>query len=555
MPIDSPSSSRPILIGIVVVAALYFGRAIFIPLALALLLCVALIPVVRRLERWGAPRVVAVLTVVLAVLGFMAGFGILLVDQALALASDLPRYEANLRAKVQSLSDGSGTISRAAETIHRVMGENGLPSAATPAAPAAPTSGPLDTLLVAFETLADPLATVLILILFASYVLLSRDDLRDRFIRLAGGRDLNRATFALAETGERVSRYLLTQLALNAIFGVLMGAGLWAIGVPSAALWGLLSFVLRFVPYVGAPVALLFPLTVSLAAEEGWTLPILVLALFVAVEILTTNVLEVMMQGHATGLSPLALLVSSALWTVVWGPLGLVIGPPVTTCLLIAGRHVPQWGGLVVLLGREPALEPRDRFYQRLLAEDAWAAEQEIDLQIAASGADSLHDDLFRPAVEQLRQDWRRGAVDHTELDRIATRLRQFMTEVADPPPEEQAQIVIAGAGGPLDALLAESLAIRLQEGGVAARVVKVPESGSPLTGPSLRAGILVSEQYPSARRIRRAAAVLKAALGRQLPVGILCSLPVEGETMLLRSSDDARTFAREHAATLVKAA
>jgi predicted PurR-regulated permease PerM len=495
-------SATAVLIFTVVVLALHFGRAIFIPLALALVLSVALIPLASRLQRVGLPRVPSVLIVVAIALALIVGFLLLLAGQALTLAGSLPDYEATLRARLQAISDGSNVLDRAVRTVQRLADELGPPSSALsqPVVLQQPP-GALGTLLALAGYIIGPVASLAIGLLFMTYLMLSREDVRDRFMRLAGARDLSRATQALADATDRIGRYLLMQVLVNAIYGGGMAAGLLAIGVPSALLWGLIGFVLRFVPYLGAPLSLVFPLLLAFATSDSFTSPLLVLLLFAVVDGICTYVLEPAIYGHSTGISPLALLVSSALWTVVWGPIGLLLAPPITACLVTIGRHVPQFEFLAVVFGDSQPLSPALRFYHRLLADDRAAAEAVADETLEEKGVAGVVHELVLPALTALRDDMARGALSRAAARRIADDLVGMLDEDLDDmaPVSAGSAIAVVAVGHPLDAPLARAAALMLTDAGLPAVVADAPG----------RAGLTVwcAGGIASATRLRRLAA------------------------------------------------
>src|SRR5277367_2212955 len=317
------ASVMPILVGIVVVAALYFGREVLVPIALAVLLSFILSPFVRLLQRWYLPRVVAVAVVGLVAFSGIFGLGTLMVSQVNGLAKDLPRYQTTLGAKIDSLrgaAAGTGTLERASEVLRDLSQEinkpkdnsgvllrdGAAPDKPIPVEVRQPDPGALQTLTALIEPLIHPLTTTGIVVIFVIFILLQHQDLRNRLVRLAGAQDLQRTTAALDDAGERLSKLFLTQLGLNAGFGIIIGVGLWLIGVPSAALWGLLAMILRFVPYIGPVISAIFPLVLAAAVGPGWTMVLWTAALFLIVEPIAGQVVEPLVYGHSAGLSPVA---------------------------------------------------------------------------------------------------------------------------------------------------------------------------------------------------------------------------------------------------------
>ena len=502
-----PPSSGPdpmwLIAALMVLAALHLGRDVFIPMALALLLSVVLVPPARALQRLGLPRPLTVTLLLLLALSAIGATALLVVSQVLALASDLPSWETNLRAKLRALSEGSGVLDRAAGTLRRLAEELGG-GGTTFAAPVtvttnAPGGGTLETLLEMARFVAPPVASLAVALLLMAYLLMQREDVRDRFLRLAGMQDLHRTTRAMADATERVGRYLLMQMLLNAVFGLGMGLGLALIGVPNAPLWGVLAFVLRFVPFLGAWIAMTLPLIVAFATGQGWTEPLLVLLLFAVVDGVVTHLLEPMIYGRTTGISPLALLVSSAVWTVLWGPIGLLLAPPITACLAILGRHVPAFGFLEILLGDGEALPTPLRFYQRYLAEDAEGALQIAEEYAEAEGAAATLRELVVPAITALAADRVAGALSAPAAGRMARDLAaltaMLVAEVAVPP--QAAAIRVVPVAGPADRALAAAVA--------AAARLRGWRTGA--EGEPVATAILCLAQPVSAPRLRRARA------------------------------------------------
>ena len=334
--LNRPQQSVPgttlttVLLAVVVVAALYFGREVLVPIALAVLLSFVLAPLVRFLQGWYVPRMVAVFGVTLLALVIVLGLAALMVAQVNQLAGELPRYETTLREKIQSLRGvmaGTGTLERASEVLQGLRkeiersentppsrmpgGEQPPPTRPIPVEVRQPDPGALQTLVALITPLIFPLTTTGVVFIFVVFILVQRQDLRNRLVRLAGAQDLQRTTAALDDAGTRLSRLFLTQLALNAAFGVVIGAGLWIIGVPSAPLWGMLAMILRFVPYVGALISAVFPVLLAAAVDPGWTMVLWTAVLFVVIEPVVGHVIEPMVYGHSAGLSPVAVIVQN----------------------------------------------------------------------------------------------------------------------------------------------------------------------------------------------------------------------------------------------------
>jgi hypothetical protein len=330
--------------------------------------------------------------------------------------------------------------------------------------------------------------------------LLQREDLRDRFIRLVGSRDLHRTTQALGDAAERVGRYLLMQLLVNAAYGIPIGIGLWLIGVPNPLLWGMLSVVLRFVPFIGPIIAAAFPLALSIAVDPGWTMLLWTAALFIVLELISGNIVEPWLYGASTGLSSIAILAAAVFWTWLWGPVGLLLSTPLTVCLVVLGRHVPQFGFLNVLLGSEPVLEPAESLYQRLLAGDPDEATERAEEYLKSHTILTYYEQVAIPALSMFEQDRARGVLtderralvaaaaltlvdnlsEHEDTnvqeDMDASEGQQSQTEHAlffeklDPASQDR-QVLCAGGRGNLDDVAAEILAQLLERRGIGTRV------------------------------------------------------------------------------------
>ncbi len=423
---------------IAVVAALYFGRDILLPLAVAVLLTFALAPVVAWLRKLHVPRVVAVISVVVAAFAAIILFGAVVAGQLSSLAQNLPQYQNNIEAKVQTIRDadvGESIFDKVSVLLERLGREieadeeTAAPGEAAterdtmrplPVRIIEPSAQPLQVLQTLVGPLIEPLATGGIIVVVVIFMLMKREDLRDRFIRLVGAGDLHRTTAAIQDAGRRVGQYLLMQLVVNVTYAIPVGIGLWLIGVPNAPLWALLALVLRFVPYIGPVIATIFPLALSLAVDPGWTMLLWTAALFVVLELVSNNVVEPWLYGSRTGLSALAIIVSAIFWTWLWGPLGLLLSTPLTVCLVVLGRHVPQFEFLDVLLGNEPVLEPHQQLYQRLLAGDPDEATDRAEAYLEDQPLASFYATVAIPALALGESDRSRGVLTDERRRRVA---------------------------------------------------------------------------------------------------------------------------------------
>lgn len=430
-----PSPILPLITAAVIIAALYFGKDLLIPFALALLLSFLLAAPVSWLERLRLGRTASVL-IVLALACSTAG-ALLWVgaEQLSGIVKSLPHYQDNIRRKLEALRSpaGPGLVS-AAQTIKDLkddLGANALKSAqpsdrSAPsqprAQPAPPTpvpveivghdSGVLESLGLVSASLAHWLATIAAVIVLTLFILIQRSHLRNRLFGLFGQGHLMLMTSALDDAATRVSRYLLTQSLVNLSYGALLGLGLYFIGVPYAPFWGVLAAMLRFIPYIGTFVAGACPVLLSLAVFEGWKLPLLTLGVFAAIEIATSSLLEPWLYATRTGISSLAILLSAAFWTLLWGPIGLILSTPLTVCLAVLGRHVPPLEFLYVLLGDEPVLTPEVRYYQRLLAMDEDEASEVAETFLKDKTLAELYDSVIVPALSLAEQDRHDGRLD-----------------------------------------------------------------------------------------------------------------------------------------------
>ena len=435
------------LFTVVIVSALYFGREVLVPIALALLLSFALAPLVRMLQGWRLPRTLAVILVVLAAFAGIFSLGALMVSQVNELAGELPRYQSTLREKIQSLrgaAAGTGTLERASQVLQDLSSEldkpapdrpaTGLPSGAgapdkpIPVEVKQPDPGALQTLVALITPLIHPLATTGIVVIFVIFILMQRQDLRNRLVRLAGSQDLQRTTAALDDAGQRLSRLFLTQLGLNAAYGVVVGLALWFIGVPSAPLWGMLAMILRFVPYIGAIISAIFPLILAAAVGPDWTMALWTGALFLILEPVVGQVIEPLLFGHSTGLSPVAVIASATFWTWLWGPVGLILATPLTICLVVLGRHVERLAFLDVMFGDKPALSPAELVYQRLLARDPVEAAEQAQKFLKDKPLIAYYDEVLVEGLRLAQADAERGLLD----DDLKLRIRDAVAEIVD---------------------------------------------------------------------------------------------------------------------------
>lgn len=445
-----PNRSVPPIIGfIVAVAILYFARDLLIPFGLALLFAFLLSPIVKRLESWRVPRVMAAMLAFAAAFGIFVSLGWVVTNQLVQIVSELPRYSDNVHRKVVALQGESGGVNKLMGTVEALGKEI---SAATgdqtpkpiPRNPMArDASNPLPVQVIeprnTLQSIRDfgsqlvkPLGTAGIAIVFTLFMLIDREDLRNRLLRLMGERQLNVTTKAMDDAGQRVSRYILLQFMVNAGFGTVIAVGLSVIGVPSPLLWGVLSMFLRFLPYVGPVIAGLLPFALTLAVTEGWHTPLLTIGIFGVTELIVGNLLEPMLYGVHTGLSAVAILVAAVFWTVLWGPIGLILSTPLTVCLSVLGRYAPQLEFLNILLGDEPVLKADAIFYQRLLARDHNDAFLLLETASKEKPLITVFDEIVVPALAMAEQDRHSGLLDAKREEFIVQNINEFVTELSE---------------------------------------------------------------------------------------------------------------------------
>jgi predicted PurR-regulated permease PerM len=527
-----------------VVAALYLGQRIFVPLALAILLTLLLTPVVSRLERAGLGRFPAVLSVVFLAFALIGLVGWAVATQFAGLVEDLPQHKANVRGKLAQFrgSGKPGLLGTAQDFLEEV--ENaGEPAAGTPAGGAAPpAAGPVirvepqkPSLFVQLQGVAGRvLANVTLLvavILLVIMLLVYREDTRNRLIRLAGRGRLAVTTRALDEAGRRISGYLLGHSAVNAGFGVVIGLGLAALEVPYPAMWGLLAASFRFVPSVGVWLVAPLPTGLALISSPGFAAPLLVLGMFLVLDLLTANVIEPWVCGRSVGLAPVPLLLAIMFWTGLWGIVGLVLATPVTVCLAVLGKYVPQLGFLSVLLSREEALRPAARYYQRLLAQDRQEAEAVVKEYLAEHPTEELFDRVLLPALVLVRRSRRAGELRPEDEEFILRTTREVVDGLnasvapADPAPAVEGRVVVLGvpaADGADEAALhllrhlarADGVAIEIASGGLAAPGAATLVHGGAVVIVAIGPGGLTEARY-LCRRLRAQHPEVKILVGR----------------------------------------
>ena len=451
---EDTSKLFALIAGVVVVAALYFARAVLVPFALAMLLSFLLFPLVKQLERLRLPRAPSVLIVIVLATGIVLTLTAKVTGQLIEVAGELPNYRAHIQKKLAYLHDGGIGVVKVADRVNELVSEmaDSLSEKSKTGAhrsvlaiPASAPSEPIPVQIIkppmtSWESLVSlftPAGIAIVVIVFTIFILLRIEDLRNRFIRLVGHHHLTLMTQALDDASGRVGKYLLLQFLVNLSYGIVVGTGLHIIGLPNALLWGAIAAASRFIPYVGPPAGAFCPIVLSLAVFDGWTHSLTIVAFFLVIELVVANIIEPLLYGSNTGISSLAILVAAVFWTLLWGPVGLVLSTPLTVCLVVIGRHVPQLEFLHVLLGDEPVLTPELHFYQRMLASDLSDARRVLLQSLEGRNLREVYDCVVIPALSMAQRDRRQDDVDESTADFIWQNTRELVDELneehADP--------------------------------------------------------------------------------------------------------------------------
>jgi predicted PurR-regulated permease PerM len=436
-----------------IIATLYLARDLLIPLALAALLTFLLAPLVTRLERWLG-RIGAVLLVGTLILAAAGAAGWVLTRQLVDFATKLPDYKKNIQTKLRAFKvPTGGRFARFSETLEELKKE--LPGGEAPditqvpgkpgttvlkessIKPAVPVrvvetskANPSQLLQAIIAPLLGPLGTAALVLLLVTFMLLKREDLRSRLIRLIGQGRISATTRAMDDAGARVSRYLVMQLVVNVTYGIPVAIGLYFIGVPNAILWGACAAVLRFIPYVGPWIGAGIPIALALAVSSGWTMPLLTLGLFIVLELLSNNVMEPWLYGSSTGVSPIALIFAAVCWTWLWGPVGLLLATPMTVCLVVMGRHIPRLSFLSVVLSDEEALTPAEDCYYRLLTVGEQDEMELVEAYLKTHSLTDLYDSVFIPVITAVEIDYRLELLDDGQRTLVEQNLRDIIEDL-----------------------------------------------------------------------------------------------------------------------------
>ena len=438
-----------VVVSVVVIAVLYLAKVLLVPLAFAVLFAFLLAPVVGMLERARLPRAIAAALVILTFSAMLCTASWLFFTQLVSVANDLPTYRDNIQNKLTALNSPSDSaFSRAEREVERLSEQIGLANTTIPqikspsgkpnrqlgSTPERPmqvreverSSGRLGQL----GGIIEPLATGFLSVVFTFFVLLQREDLRNRMIRLTGDRNLSLTTQAMNDASRRISRYFSLQLLVNCCYGLIVFLSLYFIGLPHALLFGTISALLRFVPYIGAPIGAGLPSVLSLAVFQDWRHSLLIMGMFLLLEIFTANYAEPHIYGRHTGLSTLAILVAAAFWTLIWGPVGLILSVPLTVCLVVIGRHVPALEFLTVMLGDQPVIPPASCFYQRLLARDEREASDILESCLKDERLENIYDAVLVPALIMSEEDRLKGDLDDEAVAFIRQTSRDLIEEL-----------------------------------------------------------------------------------------------------------------------------
>lgn len=402
---------------------LYFAKPVLLPLVFAILISFILAPIANALQGWGLNRAFAVLGTVTLAFALTGLLGWATATEVQHLAVDLPKHKGEIRAKIDNLRTlHGGAIADLLQMVRELDESTGeAPPPDTPRVVLAEgdDQSSLARIFGAVLPVLEPLATVGLVVVLVIFMLINREDLRDRVVALMSHRNLPTTTRMFGDTARRLSQYLLAQLAVNCAFGLVFAAVAWLIGLPFALLWGLLTAILRFVPYVGTWLAAAFPVALAFALFPGWWQSVALILCFIVLDAITANVIEPLVFGHNTGVAPVALLIAAAFWTWIWGPMGLVLSTPITVCLVVLGQHVPRFRFMSVLLSGQPPVPPQVGFYQRLLAGDVAEAKQRAVEYAEKNSLEATFEDVIVPTLVLTRVDRKRELITAQEEEEV----------------------------------------------------------------------------------------------------------------------------------------
>lgn len=523
-PVQAAHSLRAFLAVVVTVAVLRYAEEVFVPLALAILLTFLLAPLVEKLQRWGINRAVAVIVSVSLAVLILGGLAWVVFQQFVDLVSELPRYRQQLRANLGDLTSAlRGGVSETTQAVEQLTRELSRAAPGSRGASQIPKvevvepTTPVESLRQLIEPMVKPVTTAALVLVFVIFMLLRLPDLRDRVISLLGSKNLRVTTEALDEAARKVSQYIVMQTVINGWQGILTAIGLYLIGVPNAVLWGALSMVLRFIPYVGIWVAAAMPVTLSFALFDNWAQPLLVAILFLGLEAFSYVVLEPWLYGSRTGVSPIALLVAAAFWTWLWGPIGLLLAIPITVCLVVMGKYIPQLAFLHVLLGDQPVLAPHERLYQRLLASNRDEADDLLEAAVKTQSPVEVCDAVIIPTLQLAEGDSERGLLPEAKRSMVLDHIERWADEFdasreipAAPPgnpttPTFGRNVLCIPAEDQADLITTKLLDRVLQDQGVRSRLVRNGSWAEQARPDAVIVSALPPDAFTSARHVCRA--------------------------------------------------
>lgn len=468
----------------IMAALLYLGAGIVVPLVLAILLAFALNPLVSWMnKRLHLPDPVAVILAVLLAVAALAGFAVMAGFQIANLVQELPGYRTIMQTKIAGLQEQFGGLTWL-DQITGMMSSLGEGLSGEPDAPLPPGQmrpipvtisndiGPLAVITSVMGSIVGPIATAAIVTVFLIFLLMGRADMQERFIRLVSAGRYSLTNLALTDASTRVGRYLLIQLVVNIVYGIIFGAGLWLIGVPSAPLWGLLIILFRYIPFVGALIIAIVPFTLAFAVDPGWNMLIMAVGLFLVIDLTTANVIEPRLYGSSTGVSPIAILLSAMFWATLWGPVGLILATPMTVCLVVIGRHLPQFQFLETLLGSEPVLSTHERIYQRMLNGKTEDAIEISDDYVEEHGKEDWADEVMLPALRMATAELPDRPESVPQRRQLIATFEAVLNNVVEPKWTEKAPIMLVGGHTEIDEAAARLLGIKLLDENVAVEVL-----------------------------------------------------------------------------------
>jgi predicted PurR-regulated permease PerM len=524
-PVQASYSLRVFLAIVIAVGVLRYAKDVFVPLALAILLTFLLAPVVDRLQKLRINRAIAVLLAVSLTMLILGGLLWIVFHQFLDLAGQIPGYRRQLRANLADLTGAlKGSVSSTSAVVEQLSREIGRVAPSDPSLAHVPKTQvvepaptPLKALGIYLGPFVKPVSTTALVLVFVIFMLLRLPDLRDRVISLLGSQNLRVTTQALDEAARKVSRYIVMFTVINCVQGIGTAIGLYLIGVPNAVLWGALTMALRFIPYIGIWVAAALPIALSFAIFDHWSQPVLVAGLFLGLEAISYIALEPWLIGSRTGVSPIALLVAAAFWTWLWGPIGLLLAIPVTVCVVVMGKYIPQLAFLYTLLGDQPVLAPHERLYQRLLASNRDEADDLLEEVIRTQSRSEVCDAVIVPALQLAENDFERGTLADPKRQLVFAHIEEWadnfiaFKEVPRAPPGDPmlasfgASIMCVPAEDEADQISAKLLAALLLESGMKARVARDELADETVRPDAIVISALPPDAVTAARRAARA--------------------------------------------------